>query len=74
MLRGRSQQTHLLPKRRLRGQARNGCHHPAVTQTALVQVTSANAIHKQARVFAYFLEVKQKDGKTKFGSTNPICV
>lgn len=45
----------LFPQWWLRCQAGNGCHHPAVTQTALVQVTSADTVHKQTRVLAYLL-------------------
>lgn len=46
----------LLPQRGLRCQTGNGGHHPAVTQTALVQVTSADAVHKQTRVLTDLLD------------------
>ena len=47
--------THLLPQGGLGRQAGRGCHHPAVPQTALVQVPRAEAIHKQTGVLTQLL-------------------
>lgn len=50
-----AQVQHLLPQWRLWGQAGDGSNHPAVTQTALVQVTCTDAINKQARILTDLL-------------------
>lgn len=65
---------HLLPERRLGRQAGDGGDHPAVTQHALVQVTSAEAVHKQAGVLTYLLEEKDADVSNGSSDHTGSCV
>lgn len=68
-LRG-TQVQHLLPQWRLWGQAGNGSHHPAVPQTALVKVSRADAVHKQARVLTDLLEQEGQENKKYHNAIN----